>query len=149
MLVVCHGNICRSPLASAVMTLGLGQEWVRSRGLRAKPGSIVAKKVRDFVALRNPELIDYISKHRATLATVEDLKWAEVVFFMDSGNLIKLKELGPEPPGRFQCLGNWVGKTRLPDPNFMPRGPELDQVLQDVVDASDAVVGEYLAGASL
>lgn len=140
-LVVCHGNICRSPLAGAVLAHALGAERVRDRGL-SKDGQIVAKKIRDYAEdhrLRQCGLIGAdLNEHRSKVVTAEDMAWANIILYMDNANLAKLLTRGC-PREKLHCLGHFIALPRIPDPNYMTKGPELDKVLGQVVEAARTV----------
>lgn len=129
-LVVCKGNICRSPLAGAVMARIMGQDAVRDRGLKAKNGTIAAKKVREFA-----ETIGYnLSEHRAVQVTTEDLEWAQLILYMDGSNLRMLNVWEPDCP--MLCLGHYIDLPVIKDPAYEPRGPKLTAMLTRVVAAA-------------
>lgn len=135
-LVVCHGNLCRSPLASAVLVDMLGESFVRSRGLKAKVGSCVAKKVRDHVTfVSNPELLVYLQRHKAQQVAQEDVDWADLVVYMDGANYTKLCAYA-KASAKAQCLGFYINEDKIRDPGFMSRGPELDAILNMVITAA-------------
>jgi protein-tyrosine phosphatase len=136
-LVVCHGNICRSPLAGEILARGLDRQRVRDRGLKAKAGAIAAKKVRDFA-----ETVGYsLSTHRAQQVTQADVDWADVVLYMDASNLERLAAYEGATE-KAECLGSYVGESRIPDPNYLPRGAELQRVLDLLVVACNVAVEE-------
>lgn len=128
MLVVCHGNICRSPLAGAILAERLGHSAVRDRGLGGRTGLLAAKRVRDYAA----ELGVDLSQHRSRSVTAEDLAWADLIIYMDGGNLRRLKSMTERP---CVCLGSYVGVSRIPDPNYLS-GRDLQQALNLLYQAS-------------
>jgi len=111
---------------------------VRSRGLKARPGQLAAKKVRDYAQLRGYDL----SNSRSTLLEAADVAWADVLLYMDTGNLRRLETAGWQQEA--VCLGQYVGAARIPDPNFLPRGPALNSVLDLVVAAAEAAGRTFL-----
>ena len=137
-LVVCHGNICRSPLVAAVLTQAIGAERVRSRGLKESPKGPAAKKVRDYA-----EGIGIVlAEHRASALTTADVEWADLLIYMDGGNRKRLEGFKIPSKCVVKCLGDYVGLTRIDDPNFLPRGPELDRLLETVVAAAGKLATE-------
>lgn len=79
-LVVCHGNVCRSPFAAALLRQALGALGVRveSAGFvapkRSAPPEAVAAAARRGVDL---------SDHRSRLLTPDLARWAELIVVMD------------------------------------------------------------------
>lgn len=122
-LVLCHGNINRSPLSAAVIRKEAGKIFqVRSAGF-VNPNRRAAKKMRDAAL----ELGINLEEHRSQLVDIKMAQWSNLVLFMDNGNLRRMKELFN---GRMQglnvsCLGNWAEGgpiSRIPDPAFLKRG---------------------------
>ena len=85
LLLVCYGNICRSPMAEALLRralerAGLGQSYVvRSAGVGALPGTPAARGALE--AARNAGLD--LSSHRARRLTPEMAREAHVVVALD------------------------------------------------------------------
>lgn len=140
MLVVCHGNVCRSPLAAAVLRRYLPEYKVRSRALKHYPATErrtlppAMRKVRDYAVSVGLEL----AGHRAAQITEQDAAWADVILYMDGPNREWLEEfLRPDERAKMICLATFVGETRIPDPAFLPVGQELNRVLDKVVQAAN------------
>ncbi len=129
-LVLCHGNINRSPAAAAVLARfkDLG---VRSAGFR-EGGERASKKMREAMSARGYDL----SAHRSRRVTREDVDWAERILVMDNGNarrfVAEFPDIGP------QYLGLWAipPVAKIPDPVFLPRGPEFERVVDLIVQAA-------------
>lgn len=123
-LVVCHGNICRSPFAAALLERALAPAGVRveSAGFvgpnRAAPPEAVAAAGRCGVDL---------TTHRSRLLTPDLARWADLIVVMDPTqrrevrerfgrlwrDLIVLGDLDPAP----------LGARTIQDP--VERGPEV------------------------
>jgi len=136
-LVVCKGNVCRSPLAEVVLADVLGPCRVRSRALTPSAGGPAALKVREYAARVGYSLED----HRACPLLDEDLAWADVILYMSEANLrgLELRDAWPAVVSRavrVRSLGSYIGIDRIADPGFLPRGPRLEAVLGIVVQAS-------------
>lgn len=134
-LVVCHGNKFRSPLAEAIIAREIGPENVASRGFGLE-GCRAAAKVRRYAARLGYDL----ENHRSCKVSAEDYEMAKIVLYMDSGNY---KRIPPEVNA--VCLGQYAGVSRIPDPAFLPKGPQTDEVLDLVVRAAKAFSVEWLA----
>jgi protein-tyrosine-phosphatase len=128
-LVLCHGNVCRSPLAGAVLARVLGAVRVRTAGVKPGARGPAAKKVREYAAARGHDL----SAHRAREVTPDDYLWAGLVVYMDAGNRSRMS-----PHENPVCLATYAGCDRIPDPAFTPRGPKLTALLDLVVRAAEA-----------
>lgn len=78
-LIVCEGNICRSPMAAGIFSLRLPAVRVWSAGIGALIGSPPASFANQVMRMNG---ID-ISTHRARQLTVADCREAELILVMD------------------------------------------------------------------
>ncbi len=145
-LVICHGNINRSPFAAAVMQHygGIGLSVI-SAGF-VNPGTRAAKKMRDAAKARGYDL----GNHRSQLVTRELLEWAEVVVYMDGGNYKRLTNLlnGDGVEVTTTCLAKWASPEleRIPDPGFMARASsEFAATVEIIEEAAREFANEMIA----
>lgn len=110
-LVVCEGNICRSPMAQGLLAAALPQVPVRSAGLHAWSGMPADETA---VRLMRSRGID-IASHRAVQLTGQICVQAELVLVMESRQRQELEESYPFACGRVFRLGE-LGKYDVPDP---------------------------------
>jgi protein-tyrosine-phosphatase len=136
--VVCHGSICRSPLAGYVIQAELGEEFVRIRGMKSRNGR-AAKKIRDYVHNRLSETIveTLIDTHRSIQVVQEDFDWADLVVYMDGGNLKRIKEFNVKHK-HLVCLAEFSNGecAKIVDPNYISAGPKVDDILDTIVDCA-------------
>ncbi len=114
-LVVCAGNICRSPVAEAMLRRALPAKQCSSAGLGALVGHGVEPTAR---ALAEADGLD-VSSHQARQLTVEMLQEADLVLVMSDGQRRAVADLAPETLGKTMTLGKWLdGGTGqdIPDP---------------------------------
>jgi len=109
-LLVCTGNICRSPLAEALMRRELGELarddiTVTSAGTGAWDGA-PASEGAYLVGLEHG--LD-LSAHRARLLTRDLVEEAHLVLTMARHHRARVQELGGE--GRTYVLGEYAGQT--------------------------------------
>jgi protein-tyrosine phosphatase len=141
-LLVCAGNICRSPTAEAVLRR-LGSDHpsvdleVRSRGTHDwNAGRRAHPAMTRIAAARGYDL----SGHTAAQVTADDLAWADDILVMDDDNLRQLTGTDPRLAG--------AGRLRLLDPGGIP-DPWLvddDPAYTDSLDRIERAVRAYLAG---
>lgn len=126
-LLVCTANICRSPMAEAVLRAqGLFAE-VQSAGARAAPrGEPVDARAARALQQRGYQLP---RRWRSRRVQAEDLQRFDLVLAMDQDNLRDLRELAPpalQPRLRLflDCVPGRAGQE-VPDPYFgSPQGFE-------------------------
>ncbi len=114
-LVVCTGNICRSPVAAAMLRQALPAKQFRSAGLGALVGQGVELTAR---GLAEADGLD-VSDHHARQLTRDMLAHADLVLVMSHGQRRAGGELAPEALGKTLLLGKWLddGQGRdIPDP---------------------------------
>lgn len=127
-LVLCAGNICRSPMAEAVFALGFKAKGVdvRSAGIGAVVGQSADPIALDLMAERGLDITAY----RALQLTEEVLKRPDLVLVMESWQQRELERKYPLVTGRGHRLGKW-GDFDVLDPYHQPRG-SFELVLTDI-----------------
>lgn len=119
-LVVCIGNICRSPTASLLLRHGLaGREVeVSSAGLAA----MTAQPIDPYAgAVLEAHGID-ASMHRARQLTTEMLRENDLVLAVEKAHVTRMAKLVPEAAGKIFLLDRWSGGRDVPDPYRQSRG---------------------------
>ena len=115
-LFVCHGNICRSPMAEFVMKhlvceAGLADEIsVTSKALhRDEIGSDTHRGTREILRARGIPF----SKRQAALMTAADYDAYDCIIGMDTENMDDLDRLtGGDPRGKVRRLLSYIGEER-------------------------------------
>jgi protein-tyrosine phosphatase len=138
-LVVCAGNICRSPTAEAVMRL-LGADHptvnleVRSRGTQ---NWNVGKRAHPAMTRIAAERGYDLSGHTAAQVTTDDLAWADDVLVMDNENYQQLVGNYPNLARHVRLLD----ERGIPDPWLV----DQDAAYTDALDRIEQAVRAYLA----
>src|SRR5213595_1634292 len=151
-LLVCTGNICRSPLAAALLQRALAQRGidgleVASAGTGAWDGAPVSEGAYLVGLERGLDL----SAHRARLLTRELIEEADLVLTMARHHRARVDELGGE--GRVFVLGEYAGRegdeAEVSDPFggdldvYRDTCTELEGLLQTAVER---IVKEFASG---
>ncbi|WP_445157956.1 low molecular weight protein-tyrosine-phosphatase [Halomonas sp. E14] len=114
-LVVCTGNICRSPVAAAMLRQRLPGRDISSAGLGALVGSDVEPRAR---ALAEADGIE-VGAHKARQLDTDLLSQADLILVMSDGQRREIGKQWPEMLGKTLRLGQWLegGEGRdIPDP---------------------------------
>ncbi|WP_417615574.1 low molecular weight protein-tyrosine-phosphatase [Oceanisphaera sp.] len=111
-LVVCVGNICRSPTAEFLLKQALPNKIVHSAGLGALVDHDIdatAKKVAEQHGLACPT-------HSARQLTKQLCREADVILVMENNHKEGITRLAPEARGKTFLLGQWNNNQEIPDP---------------------------------
>lgn len=114
-LVVCIGNICRSPVAEAMLRRALPGKRLGSAGLGALVGQGVDPTARELAEADGLDVAD----HQARQLTRELLVEADLILVMSPGQRRAVGELAPEALGKTMLLGKWLDGGKgidIPDP---------------------------------
>ncbi|GGA42820.1 low molecular weight protein-tyrosine-phosphatase [Dyella nitratireducens] len=129
-LIICVGNICRSPSAEFLFRDKLRHRniQIRSAGLKAMVGYPM-----DDNAMRvlQEHGID-AAAHRARQLDAAMLREADLVLAMERDHLSAASRLAPEASGKFFLLDKWGGATDIPDP--YRRSPQVFEHVHAMIE---------------
>jgi protein-tyrosine phosphatase len=146
-LMVCLGNICRSPTAEAVLRARVAATGLAHRIEVDSAGTYGghAGEPPDPRAIRHAAARGYdLTRLRARRVAVSDFERFDRVLAMDDDNLARLLELAPEPAvPRLGLLMAYarrhVAVREVPDPYYGPPAG-FDRVLDLIEDACDGLL---------
>jgi len=136
-LIVCVGNICRSPMAEAVLRHALREQAeisVESAGLGAMVDWPAAEHAEALLSERG---ID-ISAHRARQLTPELLQEADLILVMELGHKKAIEAQDTTARGKVFRVGEWQDRD-IRDPFQKPK-KEFAKVLREI----DACVDDWV-----
>jgi protein-tyrosine phosphatase len=114
-LVVCEGNICRSPMGAALFGARGPRLAARSAGLGALVGRPADEAAVRLMHARGVDITD----HRATQLTRRMCLESDLVLVMDREQRKRVETLYPEACGRVFRLGEFTEQD-IPDPYRQP-----------------------------
>ena len=112
-LVVCMGNICRSPTGERLLQQYFPEKTVHSAGIIAqndRPAYDSAIRIAQQHSLS-------LENHQSRRLTSELCKKTDLILVMENDHIAKIHQLFPETRGKVMLFGQWINKTELPDPH--------------------------------
>lgn len=111
-LVVCVGNICRSPLAAAMLSRELPGVIVSSAGISALVGAAADVTVQSIAAEAELDL----GSHRSQQITADLVDGADLILAMDRSIHEDLRRSWPHTSGKTFVYDHWNGRIGIEDP---------------------------------
>lgn len=146
-LMVCLGNICRSPLAEGILADKInthGLDWeVDSAGTSG--WHVGEAPDHRSIAVANQNGIDILAQ-KSRQIQVADLAEFDLIYAMDGSNFNDIRKManGPEQLEKIQLIMNMVDPGRnqgVPDPYYGSDG--FGQVFEMLDRACDKIVEQY------
>ena len=131
-LVVCEGNLCRSPVAAALLRRDTGRQ-VTSAGVAALAGRDMDPTAREVAA--DTGLI--CPPHRARQLDQELCSRADLILVMEQRQREHILHIAPESTGKTLLFGKWLDEREIPDP-FRRSREAYQQVHRILAEASAA-----------
>lgn len=137
-LVVCHGNLCRSPYAAARLARRAPALEVRSGGLGAGGGDPADATARRVAAARGLSL----EAHRTEVLDAEQVEWAELILAMEGRHVAAIARRWPGAEARTRVLGHFLPAPpyQIADPWGRPEAcfhetfERIDRALERLLD---------------
>ncbi len=118
-LVVCVGNICRSPLGERML-----QDALQGSGITVAScgiAAVVGHGADATAATVAAEAGVTLDGHVARQFTPEIGKAHDLILVMEPGHKREIARLSPELSGRIMLFDHWTGGTGIADPYRQPR----------------------------
>ncbi|ALF59167.1 low molecular weight protein-tyrosine-phosphatase [Psychrobacter urativorans] len=130
-LVVCVGNICRSPIAAALLERQYPQKHIDSAGLSAVVGHHADAKAMAVMAASNI----YMSDHIAKQISEELVVTADLIFTMSINQTKWIEDQWPHCRGKTFRIGHWID-IDIADP-YGHSESAFETAKQDIIDGLD------------
>lgn len=128
-LVVCIGNICRSPIGEEILKQAFPGKKVASAGL----GALVDKGAdENSVKVSAVHQVD-LSNHKAQQITTEMIAENDLILVMEKGHIDAITKLAPAARGKTMLYGHWLNKE-IPDP--YKKSYEVFEHVYELIDKS-------------
>lgn len=109
-LVLCTGNICRSPIAERILRDFFPEKEIDSAGL----GALVGKPA-DASAINVAEKNGIsLQGHKGRQFTAEMGRRYQLILVMERMHLEQVSNIAPELRGKTMLLGHWNGNKDIP-----------------------------------
>jgi len=111
-LVVCVGNICRSPSGEYLLKSLLPDKKIASAGV----GALVGKPADKQACLIAETHGISLEGHQARQLTAELCHDFDLILVMEQKHIGAVTEIAPEARGKTMLFGHWLDKQDIPDP---------------------------------
>jgi len=139
-LVVCVGNICRSPTAEWLLRHRLERDGVtiESAGLAALVGNPIDPTAESVLLAHGVSA----AKHVARQVSPELINAADIVLVMDRRHMSAVHAQVPHARGKTFLLGRWQDDAGVPDPYGKPRSA-FEHAFKMIDTAVDSWVSRF------
>ncbi|MCA5918285.1 protein tyrosine phosphatase [Pectobacterium brasiliense] len=111
-LVVCVGNICRSPTGERLLKQALPTKKISSAGLGALVGKSADATAADVANQHNLSL----DGHEAQQLTSALCRQYDLILVMEKGHIDGVCRIAPEVRGKTMLFGRWLNQQEIADP---------------------------------
>lgn len=112
-LVVCMGNICRSPTGERLLQQLCPDKKVHSAGIIAKNDMPANESSIRTAQAHNLSL----ENHQSRRLTTDLCREADLILVMENDHINKVHQQFPETRGKVMLFGQWLNKIEIPDPH--------------------------------
>ncbi len=137
-LVVCVGNICRSPAGERILAQSCPSLKVESAGIAALEGHAADETMSEVSRLQGVSLEGHVARQfTAELAADFDL-----ILALEKGHIRVINEKAPAVSGKTMLLGQWLSAQEIADP--YRKSHEFHRLVFDQVSAACAAWAQKL-----
>lgn len=111
-LVVCMGNICRSPVGEQLLKQSLPNKDIQSAGIHALAGEPACDVFQEMVSKENISLDHHISRQ----LTIQMCQQSDLILVMENFHINLVGRLDPLSRGKIMLFGQWITPQEIADP---------------------------------
>lgn len=139
-LVICTGNICRSPMGERLLRQSLPGKKVDSAGV----GALINHSA-DKAAIRVSEKHGLsLDGHQGRQFTRELAQSYDLLLVMEHSHLKQVTRIAPEARGKTMLFGHWLDGKDIPDPYRM--SDEAFEFVYQLIDQASKCWTARLSG---
>jgi len=111
-MIVCIGNICRSPMGEALLKHKQPQLTVFSSGIGALVGKPADPTAIKLMSDKNIDLSDHCAQQINTVLVSK----SDLILTMEQNHVNAIQSKYPEARGKVHLIGKWIDNQEVPDP---------------------------------
>lgn len=117
-LVVCVGNICRSPVGEKLLQQHFPDKQICSAGIASERSGLVGKAADSMMVEQAASHHLDISTHQSQQLTPALCAQADLILVMEKGHIEQVRQISPESSGKVMLYGHWLDENEkeIPDP---------------------------------
>lgn len=128
-LVVCVGNICRSPIAAALLSKRYPEKNIETAGLSALVGHQADSKAQEVMQIYDTDISDHVGKQ----VNEELVMAADLILTMSSNQTKWIERQWPHCRGKTFRIGHWIDKD-IVDP-YQHDKSVFETTRQDIINS--------------
>lgn len=134
-LVVCTGNICRSPMVEALLKASLPNHTIESAGTAVAKSRLTNARAHKYSQQVCTENGLDLSSHTARQLSPELCSQFDLVLVMSHEQVEEVAHLCPQSRSKTMLLGHWIGQGDIADPIQQPK-EAFDHLFKTLVRAT-------------
>ena len=111
-LVVCTGNICRSPIGERFLQKALPTKKIDSAGTNALIGHKADDSAIKIAEKHGISLAEHVGRQFTSVIG----RQYDLILVMEKYHLEQIGRIAPEARGKTMLFGHWIDQREIPDP---------------------------------
>ncbi len=111
-IIVCTGNICRSPIGDRLLKKKLPEKHISSAGVKALVGESADKTASSISLLHDLSLDGHIAQQLTPALCRQN----DLILVMEKTHIDIVSRMMPETRGKIMLFGHWINQREIPDP---------------------------------